>query len=98
MAIVRNILVGAAAVALVGSPAFAQQDVKGMITRIDRINGTVTIQDAQNGGSAPDAGSVPKQFKAQGGVSLDGVHAGDRVNVSTGKTGEMTSITKVREP
>jgi len=97
MTVARNILVGTAALVLISSAVFAQQDLTGMITKIDRINGTVTIQEALSASSTPNAGNVAKEFKAQKGVSLDDVHAGDKVTLAITETGEMKSITKTKD-
>lgn len=70
----------AAALAFIGTTAFAQDANTGMVTQIDRLNGTVAIQQKQDGtvGAGGGSGTV-KQFKVQG-VSLDAFHAGDQVS------------------
>ena len=78
----------AVALAFIGSATMAQDaktDAKadartGMVTQIDRLNGTVAIQQKQDGtvGAGGGSGTV-KQFKVQG-VSLDALHAGDQVS------------------
>jgi hypothetical protein len=82
---------------LMSSASFAQQPVRGTVTEVDRINRTVAIRPTQSGtsGAAPAA---PEQFKVQGGLSLETVHAGDRVTVSVTETGGVKTITKVDKP
>jgi hypothetical protein len=75
-------LAGTALLTVLTSAAFAEQ---GMVTKIDRLNRTVLIrpiQPAQSEAVGANAGAAdPAQdFKAQEGMSLDDVHAGDRVN------------------
>jgi Cu/Ag efflux protein CusF len=93
MKISRFVLVGT----LMSSASFAQQPVSGTVTEVDRINRTVAIRPIQSGtsGAAPAA---PEQFKVQGGLSLETVHAGDRVTVSVTETGGVKTITKVDKP
>ena len=95
--VTANILAGAVALTLFGSVALAQQDLKGMITKIDRINGTITIQQTQSGTVGAATGAAAEEFKAQGGVSLDEVHAGDNVTFSVGDTGGKKTITKLQK-
>ncbi len=92
-----HILAGAVALTLIGSVALAQQELKGMITKIDRINGTITIQQTQSGTVGAATGGPSEEFKAQSGVSLDAVHAGDLVTYSTADTGAMKAITKLQK-
>jgi len=86
----------AAALAFVGSAALAQDAKTGMITQIDRLNGTIAIQQPQDGtvGTSSGSGTV-KQFKVQG-VSLDALHAGDQVSFTqSGDT--VTKIEKTKK-
>ena len=69
----------AAALALLGSAAFAQDVGTGLVTQIDRISGTIAIRQRQDGTVGTSAGGTAKQFKAQG-ISLDALHAGDEVS------------------
>jgi hypothetical protein len=67
-----------------------------MITQIDRLNGTIAIQQPQDGtiGASGGSGTV-KQYKVQG-VSLDAVHAGDQVSFTqSGDT--ITKIEKTKK-
>ncbi|MFO1111341.1 MAG: copper-binding protein [Bradyrhizobium sp.] len=79
----------AAALAFICSAALAQDARTGMITRIDRLNGTIAIQQPQDG-TVGATGGVVKQFKVQG-VSLDTLHAGDQVTFT--QSGD--TVTKV---
>jgi len=94
MNFMRSICTASAALALIGSAAALAQDAKtGMITQIDRLNGTIAIQQPQDGtiGASSGSGTV-KQYKVQG-VSLDAVHAGDQVSFT--QSGD--TVTKIEK-
>ena len=81
MGTTKFILAGAAVVGMFASSAFAD-DMTGMVTRIDRLNSTISIQQTQKGtvgGSAGGAGAL-QEYKAKDGAMLDAVHAGDRAD------------------
>ena len=81
---------------IIGSAALAQDAKTGMVTQIDRLNGTIAIQQPQDGtiGTSGGSGTV-KQFKVQG-VSLDALHAGDQVSFTqSGDT--VTKIEKTKK-
>jgi Copper binding periplasmic protein CusF len=92
MTIAKSIC-AAAAIAFISSAALAQDAKTGMVTQIDRLNGTIAIQQPQDGtvGASGASGSV-KQYKVQG-VSLDALHAGDQVSFT--QSGD--TITKVEK-
>lgn len=75
--------------------ASVAQPLTGTIVKIDRINGTVAIRPTQNGTTGANTGSTAEEFKAQGGLSLDTVHAGDRVTFSVAESGGVKTITKL---
>jgi hypothetical protein len=110
----KTILAGAAALAIISSAAFAQdakqgaqqESQTGMLTKIDRIHGVVTIQreekEKQNSTVGANTGGVGEELKIQSGLSLEDVHAGDRVSYSATGTGgggarTLTKIQKQKE-
>lgn len=97
MSITKTISTAAAALALLGSAALAQQASTGMITQIDRLNGTIAIQQPQGGtvGASRGSGSV-KQFKVPG-ASLETLHAGDQVSFTATQSGGVDTITKIEK-
>jgi hypothetical protein len=95
MKIATIILAGTAALAIVGSAALAQQALTGMVTKIDRINGIIAIQQTQSGTTGANGRRCRKQ--AQGGLSLDALHAGDRVTFSATEPGGIKTITKFQK-
>ena len=85
----------AATLAFLGSAALAQDAKTGMVTQIDRLNGTIAIQQPQDGTvGAGGGGGTVKQFKVQG-VSLDALHAGDQVSFTATQSGD--AITKIEK-
>jgi Cu/Ag efflux protein CusF len=98
MKIAKIMLAGTAALTIYGSVALAQQALTGTITKIDRINGTVAIQQTQSGTVGANTGGAAEEFKAQSGLSLDAWHAGDKVTFSTTETGGVKTITKLQKP
>jgi Cu/Ag efflux protein CusF len=94
MKIAKLILAGAAVLTIIGSAALAQQALTGTVTQIDRINRTVAIKQTQSGTVGANTGSAAEEFKAQDGLSLDSLHAGDKVTFSTSETGGSKTITK----
>jgi Cu/Ag efflux protein CusF len=98
MKIARIMLAGTAALAI-GSTAFAQQSQTGMVTIVDRIHRTVTIQPAQSGTvGANGGGAAVQSFKVADGVSLEDLHAGDRVSAAVTEAGGSRTITKFDKP
>lgn len=91
--IAKVILAGTAT--LISSGALAQQELTGTITKVDRINGTVAIQQTQSGTTGANTGGA-EEFKIQKGLSLDTLHAGDKVTFSTTETDGIKTITKLQ--
>ncbi len=92
----KAILASAALTILLPS-AFAQQDQSGMITRINRLNGTMAIQVTQAGTVGANNGGSLKEFNVKDGHMLDNLHAGDRVTFSATGSGEMKTITQIKK-
>jgi len=97
MKIATIILAGAAALAIVGSAALAEQPLTGKITKLDRINSTVAIQQTQSGTVGANTGGAAEEFKVQDASSLDKLHAGDTVTYSAAETGGSKTITKLQK-
>ncbi|MEH2513193.1 Cu/Ag efflux protein CusF [Nitrobacteraceae bacterium AZCC 1564] len=107
MTTTKTILAGTAALAIISSAALAQESKQGaqqpsqtgMLIKIDRINGTVTIQreDKQGGTVGANTGSATEELKAQRGVSLEDVHAGDKVTYSATEAGGVRTVTKLEK-
>jgi Cu/Ag efflux protein CusF len=92
----KIILASAAAVVVLTSTAFAQQGTNGMVTQIDRLSGTMAIQETQSG-TVGASGGATQQFKVQDAQLLDNFHAGDRVTFSTTENNGVKTITKMQK-
>lgn len=90
-----KVILAGAATLIMSSAALAQQALTGTITKVDRINGTVAIQQTQSGTTGANTGGA-EEFKTQKGLSLDTLHAGDKVTVSVTETGGVKTITKLQ--
>jgi hypothetical protein len=97
MKIARIILTGAAALAIISSAALADEGRKGMITELNRLTGTLGIQQTPSGTVGANAKGAAEQFKVQSGLSLDDWHVGDMVTFSTSETGPARTITKLQK-
>jgi Cu/Ag efflux protein CusF len=92
----KIILASATAVIVLTSAAFAQQAATGMLTQIDRLNGTMAIQETQSGTVGASGGGASQQYKVQDAQLLDNFHAGDRVTFSTTENNGVKTITKMQ--
>lgn len=96
MRIVQTFGICSAALALIGSAAFAQESKTGMVTRIDRLNNTIAIQQSQDGTVGASGSSLVKQYKVKG-SSLEALHAGDQVSFSASQSGGFETITSIEK-
>lgn len=92
----KTILASVTAVIVLTSAALAQQAANGMVTQIDRLNGTMAIQEIQSGTVGASGGGASQQFKVQDAQLLDNFHAGDRVTYSTTENNGVKTITKMQ--
>jgi len=68
-----------------------------MITQINRLNGTITIEQLQDKTVGSSTGGPTEEFKVQNGKMLDAVHAGDTVTYSVASNGASKTITKLQK-
>jgi Cu/Ag efflux protein CusF len=97
MKIAKIMLAGTAALTIIGSAALAQQALTGTVTKVDRINRSVAIKQTQSGTVGANTGGAAEEFKAQEGLSLDTLHAGDTVSFSATETAGVKTITKLQK-
>jgi Cu/Ag efflux protein CusF len=101
MMIARVGLAGVAALIMIGSVASAEQQAQtGLLTMVDRLTRTVTIQKTQGGtvgaNSTNPTGSA-EEYKVQDNLSLEDVHAGDRINYTLAQSNGSKTITKIEK-
>ena len=97
MKIATIVSAGAMALTILGSAALAQQERVGTVNGINRLNNTIAIRPTQNGTVGANTGGAAEDFKVQGGLSLEDLHAGDKVSFSATGTGETKTITKIQK-
>ena len=91
-----RIVLAASMLAALNSVTLAQQTNMGTVTTIDRINGTIAIQQTQSGTIGANTGGATEQFKVQDGM-LNTLHAGDKVTFSVSEAGGTRTITKLEK-
>jgi Cu/Ag efflux protein CusF len=92
----KIVLTSLAVAGLVTSAALAQQSMSGMVTKIDRLTGTIGIQQTQTGTVGASGGAI-QEYKVPKGQSLEDFHAGDRVKFSITESGGSTTIDKIEK-
>ena len=99
MKMIGIILAGCVALTALNSASLAQQGLTGTVTRIDRLDGTVSIelQKPQNQGGTVGANTgAPEELKTKvQGNLLNTLHAGDRVKFSITDTGGSKTISNI---
>jgi Cu/Ag efflux protein CusF len=95
MKIAGMIMVATAALSIAATSALAQQTRTGMVTRIDRISGTISIKDMPDGTTGANEGAATEEFKVQDGARLNALHAGDRVSFAVSDAAGTKTITKI---
>ena len=79
---------------VVSSVTLAQQALTGTVTTVNRISGTIIIQQTQSGTVGASSGGTTERFKVQAGM-LNTLHAGDSVTYSVSETGGTKTITNL---
>jgi Cu/Ag efflux protein CusF len=97
MRIVKIIVGSVTAINVLMSAALAQQTTAGTITRIDRLNGTIGIQQTQSGTVGANTGGATEEYKIQDRPLLDTLHAGDKVTFSIAENSGVKTITKLQK-
>lgn len=97
MKIAGMIMAATAALTIIGTPALAEQMQTGMVTRIDRISGTISIRQMPEGTVGANTGAATEEFKVQDGARLNVLHAGDRVSFAVSESPGTKTITKIEK-
>jgi Cu/Ag efflux protein CusF len=95
MKLAKMILDGAV-LTVISPVALAQQALTGTVTTIDRITGTIAIQQTQSGTVGANAGGATEQFKIPAGM-LETLHAGDKVTFTVSESGPTKTVTKIEK-
>ncbi len=75
--------------------AVAQQPRLGLVTEVNRLNNTIAIRQMQNGTVGANSTGPSEAFKVPSGISLEKIHAGDRVSYSANESDGTKTITKI---
>jgi Cu/Ag efflux protein CusF len=97
MKIVKVALAGATAVGIVSAAALAQEASTGMVTKLDRIHRVIAIERTATGTTGASAGGAVEEFKIPDGLSVDELHAGDRISFSVTEAAGSKTITKLEK-
>jgi hypothetical protein len=90
-----KMMLAGAMLAAVPSMTLAQQSLTGTVIGIDRLSGTIGIQQTQSGTvGAGGGGATLQEFKASEGL-LENVHAGDKITFTASEIGGKKTITKI---
>jgi len=92
----KLVLAGAATLILATSAALAQDDQTGQVTQVNRLNNTVNIRPIQNGTVGANTAGTEQQFKVKDGLSLEDLHAGNRITYSVTESGGTKTLTKFK--
>ena len=95
MKIAGTIMAATVALSIAATSALAQQMRTGMVTRIDRISGTISIKDMPDGTTGANTGAATEEFKVQDSARLNALHAGDRVTFAVNDNAGTKTITKI---
>jgi Cu/Ag efflux protein CusF len=93
----KPVLAGAAILILAASAALAEDDLTGQVTQVNRLNNTVAIRPIQNGTVGANTAGTEQQFKVKDGVSLEELHAGNRITYSVTESGGTKTLTKFKK-
>jgi Cu/Ag efflux protein CusF len=96
MKIATFLLAGTATLTILSGVAFAQDDQTGQVTQVNRLNNTVSIRPIQNGTVGANTAGAEQQFKVKDGVSIEDLHAGNRITYSVSETGGTQTLTKFK--
>ena len=92
----KIVMTSLAAASLITSAALAQQSMTGIVTKIDRLSGTISLQQTQSG-TVGAAGGAMLEYKVPKGLSLEDFHAGDKVTFTTTDSDGGKTINKLEK-
>ena len=92
----RLVVAATAILTMLGSAALAEDELKGQVTQVNRLNNTVAIRPIQEGTVGANTAGSEQQFKVKDGVSLEDLHAGNRITYSVTDNGGTRTVTKFK--
>jgi hypothetical protein len=92
----KLVIAGTATLMLTGAAA-AQENQTGQVTRVNRLDNTVAIRPVQSGTVGANTAGAEQEFKVKDGVSLEDLHAGNRITYSVTETGGTRTLTSFKK-
>jgi len=92
----KLVIAGTATLILTGAAA-AQENQTGQVTRVNRLDNTVAIRPVQSGTVGANTAGAEQEFKVKEGVSLEDLHAGNRITYSVTETGGTRTLTSFKK-
>ncbi|WP_050628646.1 copper-binding protein [Bradyrhizobium viridifuturi] len=90
----KIVMTSLAVASLITSAALAQQSMSGMVTKIDRLRSTISIQQTRSG-TVGATGAAIQEYKVPKGQSLEPFHAGDKVTFTASDSDGGKTIDKL---
>jgi Cu/Ag efflux protein CusF len=84
-----------ASAVIISTPALAQQNLTGTVTKVDEQKGTITIQQTQSG--TVGGSGAAREFKAQDGLLFNALQPGDKVTFTVSEVNGTKTITKLNK-
>ena len=69
----------------------------GQVTMVNRLNNTVAVRPIQEGTVGANAKGTAQDFKVKDGLSLEDLHAGNRITYSVTEQGGTKTITNFKK-
>lgn len=93
----KTTIMAAATAGALMSVAFAQPTASGVVTQINRLNGTIAIEQSQEGTVGAGSGGPVREFKVKDSGMLENVHAGDRVSFTAAESNGGKTLTRLQK-
>jgi Cu/Ag efflux protein CusF len=90
------LLVGTAALICLGTEVGAAEQ-NGQVTRVNRLNNTIAVRPIQDGTVGANAAGAEQEFRVKDGVSLEDLHAGNRITYTATDTGGTRTVTSFKK-
>ena len=92
----KIVIAGTATLVLAAGTVSAQENQTGQVTKVNRLDNTVAIRPVQSGTVGANTAGAEQEFKVKDGVSLEDLHAGNRITYSVTETGGTKTLTKFK--
>jgi Cu/Ag efflux protein CusF len=97
MKLAKLVIAGTATLMLASAAVSAQENQTGQVTRVNRLDNTVAIRPVQSGTVGANSAGAEQEFKVKDGVSLEDLHAGNRITYSVTESGGTKTLTSFKK-